>query len=195
MFINYLFGLLTFIYLLTFILYLPVFDNFEEDFQRETTIQYLNTSPRVAIGLVRLGYLIWSMAGDSRHSGSSIVRSLSLVTFCFELSPFAPTFLSSRCLSTLLHYSCVCLFLLLYPCCSHAWGILCGIRISCMGSLFPIVHFGLLRSCFVAWKRTALTLCLAYLRCFLMVITYLLVVLSGTVRRQRVKITNDISSY
>ena len=69
---------------------------------------------------------------------------LALVGSYLGLFSFAPTFLSSRFLTTLA--SSLCLSLLLaskVKCCSrcsHARGILCGIRISCMGSPFPIVH-------------------------------------------------------
>ena len=46
------------------------------------------------------------------------------VRYCLGFFPFVPTFLSSKFLTTVLHYSCVCFYLLLHPCCSHARGIL-----------------------------------------------------------------------
>ena len=59
------------------------------------------------------------------------------------------------------YYSCVCFFLLLHSCCSHARGILRGIHTLCMGSLFPIVHakwYNVLRSFRTTsyWTKTAL---------------------------------------
>ena len=63
------------------------------------------------------------------------VRSLALVSPRLGLFPFVPMFLSSVFLTSLLHYSCVCFFLLLHPCCSHARGTLCGRGPASLGEL------------------------------------------------------------
>ena len=44
------------------------------------------------------------------------------------------------------YYACVCLFLLLHPCCSHARGILCEIHTPCMGFS--------LAACYTRWSLT-----------------------------------------
>ena len=68
-------------------------------------------------------------------SESSIGRFVTLVMPCLEPFPFVSTFLSSRFHTTLLHYFCVCFFLLLHSWCSHARGILCEDH-----TPFPIAH-------------------------------------------------------
>ena len=74
--------------------------------------------------------------GDSRPSGSSIIRSCANCP-CLGLFPFVATF---QILHDSYYYSRVCPYLLLRPCCSHARSMLCGIHTPCMGSPFPAVH-------------------------------------------------------
>ena len=72
-------------------------------------------------------------------ASSSIGRSLALVWSCLAFFLFVPTFLSSM-FHTAITTIVVCFSLLFHTCFSHAWGILCGIHTSCMGSPFTVVH-------------------------------------------------------
>ena len=69
----------------------------------------------------------------------------------------------------LFHYYCaVCFFLLLHPCCSHVWGILCGKHTACMISQFPIIYakWSLVFQSFtmsLQWLKTSLSLIYIYI--------------------------------
>ena len=77
---------------------------------------------------IRLVSLIYGR-GTRTSWGFSIVRSLALVQALFGTFP-------PYCAHV---HSCVCSYLILHLCCSHARGIQCGIHSSCMASLFPAV--------------------------------------------------------
>ena len=104
-----------------------------------TFLSSISLNTQLLFSLCLLLPLISSLLFSWATSRNSIVRSLALVSSCLGLFPFVPPFLSSRFL-TILHYSCVCFFLLLHPYRFHARDVLCGIHTSCICSPFPIVQ-------------------------------------------------------
>ena len=100
---------------------------------------------QLALGAHILGYWLGQLVSLIYGRGTRVpLGALQLgpqrqLGFVREFSPPCPRF-SLPDFLLLSHYSCVCFFLLLHPCCFHARSIPCGIHTPCMEAPFPAVH-------------------------------------------------------